>query len=71
MKMKFEIVPLDNNYMHYIAKSLGTTIEEISRLIDFNIRQSLYLYGGVRKSTFMAIKYVTSSEKWDEAIRRD
>lgn len=69
--MKFEVIPLDNNEMHYIARELGTTIAEISRLIDFNIRQSLYLYGGVRKSIFMAIKYVTSSEKWDEAIRRD
>lgn len=68
--MKFEIIPLDNDKLHYIAKSLGTSIAEISRLIDFNIRQAIYLYGGLRKSTYMAIKYVTDSEEWDAAIRR-
>lgn len=66
-----KIIKLDREKMKQCARVLGTNIEEISREIEYCIRQGLQLNGGLRKTHFLAIKYVTQSEIWDEAIIKE
>ena len=65
---KINILKVDKRRFEIAMETLGVNYNDLARMLEFNVNQSIYKYGGVRKTVFLALKYATKSELWDETL---